>query len=691
MNGVERQARVALNRLARLHGIQLSYTDVTGRRRRASEGALVQILRALGEPLEMPEDAVRLLPRALRQRWDGRLEPVTVVWNGRGGRALLRIPAQDAKGRWSGSLRLEDGRMLDLEWDLGHTSPRGSMRVDGEPYRAVPLPLPGRLPLGYHCLRVDGLPRPAEGLVLSAPERAYEPPPTERRWGVFVPLHALASDRSWGLGDYTDLADLAAWVGERGGSVVGTLPLLTTFLGRIYDPSPYAPVSRLFWNEAFLDVVSLAGREAARTAARDLEAVRASPLVDYAGVAELKRAALAAGPWPSPPHGEDPELGAYAAFRAATEAAGEWTHWPAAAAATPPPLPPVRREDAASFEGAQRAAEAQLTAASREAGTHGVQLYLDLPIGVSAAGFDVWRWPEVFARGVTAGAPPDTVFTSGQDWGFPPPHPEGMRRDGYRYFAAVLRRQMEIASVLRLDHVMGLHRLFWIPRGAPATEGVYVHYAAEELYAVLTLESTRHACVVVGENLGTVPGYVNESLHRHGICPLYVVEYVTEGPSPRIPTPVPPGTVASVNTHDMAPFAAYWAGRDLDQRAEAGLLPKEKVAAERLRRAGTRDRMVRTLTRGGWLQGTPTPRSVFDAVLALLAASDAWLVLVNLEDLWGETEPQNLPGTGQERPNWRRRLRRSFAEIREDPGIARALRRIDRIRKRQITYPNHAR
>ena len=131
MNGVERQARVALNRLARLHGIQLSYTDVTGRRRRASEGALVQILRALGEPLEMPEDAVRLLPRALRQRWDGRLEPVTVVWNGRGGRALLRIPAQDAKGRWSGSLRLEDGRMLDLECALGHTSPRVSMRVDG--------------------------------------------------------------------------------------------------------------------------------------------------------------------------------------------------------------------------------------------------------------------------------------------------------------------------------------------------------------------------------------------------------------------------------------------------------------------------------------------------------------------------------------------------------------------------------
>ena len=676
------EAGAALRRLARLHGVQGSYRDGRGRRRRASEVSLVRVLQALGEPLASRGDAVAALSRAQAREWDGRLDPVGVAWDGRGGRCLLRLPAADAAGRWSGTLELEGGRTVPLGWDLGRAPRVGSTIAAGQRCVAVALPLPEPLPPGYHTVRVPRAGERGKALVISAPMRAYEPPRGERRWGVFVPLHALSSSHSWGVGDYTDLAAFAEWVGAQGGSLVGTLPLLSTFLGRVYEPSPYSPVTRSFWNEAFLDLSRdrAAGEPSVRT---DLGPLRAERLVDYARVAALKRdglRSLASGRG-SLAASEDPELDAYASFRAATDARGEWPTWPGAAPGRAPRLPSVPPEDAAVYAVAQTLAAAQLAEAARRAAARGVDLYLDLPIGAHPSGFDLWRHPDAFVPGVSVGAPPDTVFTSGQDWGFPPPHPDRIRERGYRDFAAVLRRQMRIAKVLRLDHVMALHRLFWIPHGLRGTDGVYVHYRADEFYAVLVLESTRNRCVVVGENLGTVPAYVNRSLRRHGIRPLYVAQYAMEGPGPDLPPKVPPGAVASVNTHDMPPFASYWAGRDIAERAAASLIPTDEVASEQRRRARIRDRVVRTLAREGWLHGRPTRRAVFDALVGFLAASDAWAVLVNLEDLWGETEPQNLPGTGLERPNWRKRLRFSLEEIREDRTVARALARVDSLRK----------
>ena len=684
------EAGRALRHLARVHGVQLSYTDVTGRRRRASEAGLLGVLRALGEPLGTAGDAARLLPRTLRRRWDRRLDPVVVAWDGSGGRALLRLPSGEARGRWSGVLRLEGGRALPLTWDLGRLRSVGTVAADGRRYLAKALPLPPSLPPGYHRLHVPQAEGPSEALVISAPMRALEAPITDRRWGVFVPLHALWSSRSWGVGDYADLATLVRWVGERGGTIVGTLPLLPTFLGRVVEVSPYSPASRLFWNEVYLDVNPATA--ASPAPGSEVRSVRASPLVDYIQANTIKRRAVgAAGSGLSGLKDDSRDLDTYAAFRAATDASGGWTTWPGATSTRTPPLPPFERAESATYRRTQAIARRQIESCSREARDRGVRLYLDLPIGVNPDGFDTWRYPDAFVRGVSVGAPPDTVFTSGQDWGFPPPHPDGLRASGYRYLVAVLQHQMRVASILRLDHVMALHRLFWIPAGLPATDGLYVHYAPDELYAIVTLESVRNGCMVVGENLGTVPGYVNRSLRRHGIHPLYVVQYELEGPAPSLPPPVPRGAIASVNTHDMPPFAAYWSGEDIDVRAEAGLFPKEKVAAEHRRRAGIRDRVVATLTRDGWLRDPATPRTVLHAVLDFLGAGEASAVLVNLEDLWGETGMQNLPGTGQERPNWRRRLRLSLEEIRRDPQVAAALARLDAVRKGQITYPNRAR
>ncbi|HEX2120656.1 MAG TPA: 4-alpha-glucanotransferase, partial [Thermoanaerobaculia bacterium] len=213
-------------------------------------------------------------------------------------------------------------------------------------------------------------------------------------------------------------------------------------------------------------------------------------------------------------------------------------------------------------------------------------LYLDFPLGVHPGGYDVWRYADSFAKGVSVGAPPDAFFTKGQNWGFPPLDPDAIRANRYEYFRACIRHHMQHASILRLDHVMGLHRLYWIPEGAEAKDGVYVRYRDEELFAIIALESQLHGCAVVGEDLGTVPEYVPRAMQRHGLRRMFVVQYEAKpegiGDPPRM-------SVASVNTHDMPTFAAFERGLDIDDRVEQGLLDEEGARKEREARARIRE------------------------------------------------------------------------------------------------------
>ncbi len=292
----------------------------------------------------------------------------------------------------------------------------------------------------------------------------------------------------------------------------------------------------------------------------------------------------------------------------------------------------------------------------------GVKFYLDLPLGVNPDGYDVWANQQLFANGASVGAPPDAFFTRGQDWGFPPLNPQTIRHQGYRYVIDYLRFQMRHTGVLRLDHVMGLHRLWWVPRGAGAADGAYVSYNAEELYAILCLESHRHQTVLVGENLGTVPPEVNRSMKRHGLRTMYVAQYEMQ-PNARRPLRDPPrDCVASINTHDMPMWAAHWKGLDIADRQRLGLLRPKEAREERKRRAKLRQALAGYLRRKKLLTAKPNAQNVFAALVKFLCRSEAELVLVNLEDLWLETEPQNTPGTSSERVNWQRKARLSLEE-----------------------------
>jgi 4-alpha-glucanotransferase len=280
----------------------------------------------------------------------------------------------------------------------------------------------------------------------------------------------------------------------------------------------------------------------------------------------------------------------------------------------------------------------------------------------------VWRDPGLFGRGASIGAPPDDFFTGGQDWGMPPIRPAELRRQGYRYWIEALRHHFRYAHRLRIDHVMGLHRLYWVPHGFPATHGLYVGYPARELYAILALEASRHGARVVGEDLGTVPAYVERELKRRRVGRTYVLPFAIDGGSSgEVIDPPQADTVASLNTHDMPPFAAFWSGDDIDLRRELGGLAAGAEEGEHEGRARMRERVRAFLAAryGGGRQ----PEAVLEALLRFLGESAAELVAVNLEDLWLEHRPQNVPGTASERPNWRRKLARPWASIAGDPGI----------------------
>jgi 4-alpha-glucanotransferase len=287
---------------------------------------------------------------------------------------------------------------------------------------------------------------------------------------------------------------------------------------------------------------------------------------------------------------------------------------------------------------------------------------------VHPEGFDAAQWPGLFVKDVSAGAPPDDFFTGGQVWDSPPLHPEADRIDGYRYLSDSLAHQMRHAHYLRIDHMMSFHRLFWVPQGMEAADGVYVEYRAEEAYAVLALESHRHRTVVFGEDLGTVPAGVRASMGRHAVGRTWVFQ--TRPRASGVASAIPPGSVATLGTHDMFPLAGFLRGDDVALRERMGLLGPDAARRETAARRRLVGRLAAALGAPGCGEdggGVRTWRSILKGAIGWLAASPARLVLVNLEDLWLETRPQNVPGTGLERPNWRSKAARALEglDIRE--------------------------
>jgi 4-alpha-glucanotransferase len=613
---VSRQIR----ELARLYGIQTSYVDMAKQRRDADPESLLFVLRAMGAGVEKFDDVPETLARRKDELGKRTVEPVIVAWDG---------------------------------------------KLGGK-----------RFEFGYHVVEMRG----HETFVISAPTKSFFPTAAQRHkgiWGIFAPVYALHSKRNPGAGDITDFESLMDWMHGIGGSVAATLPLLGAFLDEPFEPSPYSPATRLFWNEFYIDVERVpefAGHHGGKP-------LRKSKYVDYRGLMGRKRSILeelaktffsGGTPGRHAAFGkfvrENKGVEDYAQFRAITDQQRcGWNDWPARLGNGT--ICETDYDEAVKNYHlyVQWIIQEQLSSLSQRAAERGQLLYLDLPIGLHAASYDIWRNRSSFVRGVAVGAPPDPVFTTGQNWSFPPMNPEAMRLDRYQYVIAYLRNHLRYAKLLRIDHVMGLHRLYWIPDELTGDKGVYVQYPAEELWAILSLETHLHQAGIVGENLGIVPPEVNAAMARHNIRQMYVVQYESMGDNSALRQP-PKKCVASLNTHDVPPFRAFLDGTDIDDRLDLGFIDTKTARKERQQRTLTRRKL-----------------GSFRAVSQFLAASRANIVLVNLEDLWEETLPQNVPATSTERPNWRRRVRPSIEQIRKMASVAEELSNVFAQRSRSLS------
>jgi 4-alpha-glucanotransferase len=696
--------------LARMHGIQRSYWSIFGERISASPEVLLATLQALGAPLEGIGGVEAAIAAKRRGYWHRLCEPVHVSWDGHGGRIVPRIPESLLDHPLHCRVSNESGEARSWEVSPRDLPVQREVSLEGRRVSARFLSLPEDLTLGYHVLNLEIGGIVGESLLIAAPSRIELPEGLhgDAEWGVFLPLYALHSKRSLGIGDLTDLENLLRWVVELGGNTVGTLPLLPVYLDEPYRPSPYSSASRLFWNELYVDPTAAPEMDyssearlllASDGARQDLAEINRSDCVPYREVAALRHRVLRAlsDSFFSPTtrqgdrHGEyqrfleeHPRVEEYAAFRATMDAeGGAWPAWPEHRQQGTLESGGIDLNVTRMYAYGQWQAHEQLGRVAATAEALGASLYLDLPIGVPYDSYDVWRQRELFV-GASTGAPPDTFFIAGQDWGFPPLHPEALRQQGYRYLIDSLRHHLQFARRLRIDHIMGCSRLFWIPEAFDAREGVYVRYHAEEIFAILCLEAQRHGAMIVGEDLGTVPDRVRQAIGRHGMRRMYTLQTeLTESYDCALPEPARQ-SLASLNTHDMPPFAAFLEAADIEDLLDLGHLDGDRAGHERFQRGARVQALIHFLRFHGWLQGESTDgASLVNACLSWLAASPASSVIVNLEDLWQETLPQNVPGTTTERRNWQRRARKSLEEIMIDPAVREQLEHIDEQRSRR--------
>jgi 4-alpha-glucanotransferase len=626
--------------LAAAYGVATRYENADQREVVVDDEVVVAILAQFDVDAATPESVRRELDELYEVRANTGLPPTLVVKVGTtrelGGHAVLE---------------LEDGTRRELD---------GSIPAD--------------VPLGWHRVVTTD-----QSVVLAVvPHRLPEVPAA---WGWMVQLYTLRSAESWGMGDFGDLATMTRRsAAELGAGVLLVNPVQAISPTHPVERSPYSPSSRRFENPIYLRVPAttefLRADERTRARVLALEPPRDTELIDYDAIWDAKRAALELL-WPlhEPVDlDDDPALRDFATYSALAEVHGaDWREWlePLRDPAGPGVIA-ARAElaDRVDFHAwLQRLCHEQLDdvrAAARETGMP-VGVVHDLPVGVHPGGADTWALREAFASQVRVGAPPDAFNQRGQDWNLPPWRPDRLAELGYAPFRDVLRGVLRHADGIRIDHIAGLWRLWWIPPGEPANRGTYVHYDAEAMVGILALEAHRAGAVVVGEDLGTVEPEVTKTMHERGLLSSAVLWFQRDWDTPGHPF-VPPRrweaeTMASISTHDLPTVSGWLVAEHVRVRAELGLLdgPVDREYAE----AETdREALVELLRH----EGVPTDDLVI-ALHALLASASSRLVLTSPADVVAERRQPNLPGTIDQYPNWRIPLPVSVEEFFADARV----------------------
>ena len=659
-----------LTALAQAYGVVTAYDDWRDEPVEVPEATVVAVLTAMGVETSDPVAALAVHEEA---PWRRTLPPAVVTIAGRASTVDLHAPAGAATPALR--LELEDGSRRDLDPPASSTSTR---QVDGATVTRVTIDLPTDLPLGYHALTAGD----ATCRVVVTPARLGLPASLGERhgWGFAAQLYSVRSAQSWGVGDLADMADLAVWSAGLGADYLLVNPLHAAEPVAPLEPSPYLPTSRRFPNPLYLrvervgeyvDLPDAARAEVERlagevhTALDDLDAIDR----DTSWTAKRRALRLVAGVRRTPGRElayrafldrEGEGLVAFATWRAlATEHGPDFREWPAdlqGAGSEAVAAAAAELADEVAFEcWLQWVLDEQLRTVQAEATGAGMALGTmhDLAVGVHPGGADAWRLRATYAEGVRVGAPPDAFNQRGQDWGQPPWTPTGLAETGYEPLRDMVAALLRHAGGVRIDHVIGLFRLWWVPEGGSPAEGTYVRYDHASVIGVLALEAHRAGAVVVGEDLGVVEDSAREYLLERGILGTSILWFERdEDGDPRPASAWRELCLASVTTHDLPPSAGYLDGVHVDLRAELDLLTRP-VEEEREADEAERASWLAEVRRQVDLPADASTEQTVEALHAYLALTPSRLRNVALTDAVGDRRTQNQPGTADEYPNWR--------------------------------------
>lgn len=700
----------ALEQLCRLCGIDTAYADIWGNQHAASVQSLQTLLVSIGVNVTDDASLNSELKKIQQRSWRRILAPVQVERVSASPIGIpIVLPFTNSKMTLEWWLRTED----DKEW-RGKTQSIDlklleQTLVDGKVMARYVLALPENPPAGYHRFELKCNAGKTTSLrLIVVPDKCYQPPVLDgegKVWGPAVQLYALRSRRNWGIGDFTDLRRLVEDCRETGASIIGLNPLHALFPHNPPHASPYSPSSRRFLNILYIDVEVIPEFAECKAVQKivahphfqaRLQSLRKSESVDYTAVASAKRPVLEQLYQYFRTHHLASNTDRAHAFKNFTEQHGDTLYWYALYEALQEflherdptiwgwPVWPedfqnprstevqkfanARRDRVEFFQYLQWQANMQLAAADRcslELGL-GIGLYQDLAISVDRAGAEVWADQNLYVSNSVIGAPPDDFNLHGQNWGLPPWNPESLIESAYAPYIETLRANMRHSGALRIDHVMGLMRLFWVPGGGAPEQGTYVHYPFNDLLGILALESQRNRCLVIGEDLGTVPDTVRNSLASLGVLSYRLLYFEKDAQGDfKPPASYPHQALVAIGTHDLPTLSGFWHGDDLAERTALGHFPFEATRDKQIIiRAEDRTRLLIALEKERVLPATLTTDPLSSpsmtpelacAVHAYLANTPSKIMMVQLEDIFGQRNQVNLPGTSSERPNWRYR------------------------------------
>lgn len=710
--------------LARLAGILPAYHDIWGNPHPTSQKTCQSLLAAIGLAAGDAAQAATTLRAYGEEAWGRRLPQVQVEFVGEPIRITLRLPEHRLGKSLRWRLDLESGGHLEGEIQPTNLQRLERRELGGHAHLALALPLPPIGETGYHrlgCAAADEEMSAGTQLIV-CPRSCHLPEAAAgagRLWGLSVQLHSQRSAANWGIGDYADLRAILDWAAGAGAGLVGVNPLHALFPHNPAHCSPYSPSSRQFLNTLLLSVETIPEFSACAEAltrvaspefAARLAALRAAPLIDYVGVAEAKTEILELVYRHFRSRHLDAGTARGEAFTAFCAAEGEdlrrfalyhalqehfhhrdptcwgWPLWPEPYRS--PTAEAVRRfatehrERVEWYMWLQWLADSQLGEAAGHAKRLGmaVGLYQDLAVGVERGGAETWARQDIYALDAAVGCPPDDFNLLGQDWGLPPWIPQRLTATAYAPFIAVLRANMRHAGALRIDHVMGLLRLYWIPPGMRGDEGAYLAYPFRDLLGILALESRRNRCLIVGEDLGTVPDELRSALREAGVLTYRLFYFERQSDGNLIPPSwYPEQALVAATTHDLPTLTGFWQGRDIEVRSELELYPNEAARdAQRTARHTERAHLLAALARERLLPAEipldpeRVPRLTPDLLTGVqryLARTPAKLMLVQAEDILGEVEQANMPGTVDGHPNWQRKLSLAVEDWPDDPRM----------------------